>query len=249
MELEFVRGARMGLDLARRIGERARALDVSLSAHAPYYINLLSEKPETRDASVERILQTARIVHAAGGGRIAYHPAYIGKYAPEASLKELTRIHADLLARMDREKITTAVLAPETAGGKAEWGGLDELLALCAEFDRKRVNPTLDFSHLHCRSGKGWLYTKSDYSKVFDRVEKALGRKAVESFHAHFQSVHYTDRGEHHHLTIDHDEPPFAPLAELLAEQGYTGTIISESPNIEADALKMQRTYERALKR
>lgn len=249
MELEFVRGAKMGLDLARQVGERARSLDVRLSAHGPYYINLLSEKPETRKASVERILQTARIVHAAGGGRIAYHAAYYGKHTPEQATKELKGIHKEILEKMAKENLTTAILAPETSGGKAEWGGLEEILELCSEFDLKRVNPTIDFSHLHARPGKGWLYKKEDYASVFERLEKALGKKAVESFHSHFQSIAYTDRGEHHHLTIDHNEPPFKPLAELLAEQGYSGTIISESPNIEADALEMQREYRRALKR
>ena len=248
MELEFVRGANMGLELAQKIGRKAKELDVKLSAHAPYYINLLSEKPETRKASIERILQTARIVHTAGGGRIAYHAAYYGKLPPEQALKELKESHQQILEKMKKEKITSAILAPETSGGQAEWGELNELLELCGEFDLKRINPTLDFSHLHGRPGKGWLYKKENYQTIFNKVEKALGKKAVESFHSHFQSLAFGARGELHHLTIDQNEPPFQPLAELLAEQGYSGTIISESPNIETDALKMQRAYTRLLK-
>lgn len=243
MELEFVHGAKMGLELAAEIGKAAQELDVKLSAHGPYYINLLSEKPETREASIERLVRTAQIVHAAGGGRIAYHAAYYGKHSPEAALKELIPIHQRLLERIREEKATKAILAPETAGGKAEWGGLGELLELCSNFDLGKVNPTIDLSHLHGRSGKGTLYKKEGFAKVFDDIERTLGREAVRCFHAHFQSMEYTDRGEKNHLTIDHNEPPFEPFAELLAEQGYGGTVISESPNIEVDALKMKGIY------
>ena len=31
---------------------------------------------------------------------------------------------------------------------------------------------------------------------------------------------------------------------KVLAENGYSGTIICESPNIEKDALKMQKEFE-----
>lgn len=40
MELEFVRGIRMGESMAHMVAEVAKELDVRLSVHAPYYINL-----------------------------------------------------------------------------------------------------------------------------------------------------------------------------------------------------------------
>ncbi len=61
MELEFVRGVRMGEATAQVVCETARDADVALSVHAPYYINLNSKEQEKIDASVERIYQSARI--------------------------------------------------------------------------------------------------------------------------------------------------------------------------------------------
>ena len=45
MEVEFVRGVRMGDATAVRAGEAAREAGVALTAHGPYYINLCSLEP------------------------------------------------------------------------------------------------------------------------------------------------------------------------------------------------------------
>ena len=42
MEVEFVRGVRMGEGTAAEVGRVAREAGVALSVHAPYYINLNS---------------------------------------------------------------------------------------------------------------------------------------------------------------------------------------------------------------
>lgn len=42
MQVEFVHGVNMGLDLAKEVGKLAKKLKVQLSIHAPYYINLAS---------------------------------------------------------------------------------------------------------------------------------------------------------------------------------------------------------------
>ncbi|MCX6767503.1 MAG: TIM barrel protein [Candidatus Micrarchaeota archaeon] len=245
-EFELVRGAKMGLDLARQCGEKARAADVSLSAHAPYYVNLVSEDAEKARASGERIIQTARISSAAGGGRVVFHPGYYGKKDAATAYNEMSKRFGELVEKIRVEKLN-AVLAPETTGGIAEFGSLDELARLCHEFGTDAVNLTIDFAHVHCREGKGWIKSKDDYLKIFDSLEKQLGKRAVQSFHSHFTGVKFTGRGEKNHLTIDSQSPPFKPLAEVLAENGYAGTIISESPNIEADALAMKKAYEKAL--
>jgi endonuclease IV len=62
LEVEFVRGVRMGYEEAARIGALARKLDIRLSAHAPYYINLNSKDP----AIVEKSKKKDRRNHADG---------------------------------------------------------------------------------------------------------------------------------------------------------------------------------------
>src|SRR3989337_2371756 len=65
MELEFVRGVKMGKETARKVSVLAKKLDIRLSVHAPYYINLNGEG-ETRLKSRERILNSARIGNICG---------------------------------------------------------------------------------------------------------------------------------------------------------------------------------------
>src|SRR5450830_163583 len=61
MEIEFVRGVKMGEASARQVAEAARNLGIKLSAHAPYFINFNAHEPEKLRASQDRLLQAARI--------------------------------------------------------------------------------------------------------------------------------------------------------------------------------------------
>ena len=78
MELEFVRGVKMGEETARKISFLAKKLDTGLSVHAPYYINLNGEG-ETRIKSRERILNSARIGHICQARSVVVHAGYIQK--------------------------------------------------------------------------------------------------------------------------------------------------------------------------
>ena len=44
MEMEFVHGVRMKEDSAKEISQTAKDLDISLSSHAPYYVNCCTEE-------------------------------------------------------------------------------------------------------------------------------------------------------------------------------------------------------------
>ncbi|MFA5077796.1 MAG: deoxyribonuclease IV, partial [Candidatus Micrarchaeia archaeon] len=58
--------------------------------------------------------------------------------------------------------------------------------------------------------------------------------------------INYSEKGELNHLPLgSNNEPPFRPLIKVIAENGYSGTIICESPKIEIDALLMQKEYEK----
>ncbi len=58
MEIEFVRGVKMSLALAKQLGETAKSSDIELSIHAPYFINLASAEKEKIAASKVRILDS-----------------------------------------------------------------------------------------------------------------------------------------------------------------------------------------------
>src|SRR5512139_3856766 len=79
MELEFVRGVKMGEKTARAVHEAAKQLGIRLSVHAPYYINLNSEG-ETLEASKERIMNSARIGAICGAKSVVVHAGFMQKY-------------------------------------------------------------------------------------------------------------------------------------------------------------------------
>ena len=59
LEVEFVHGVRMSEKTQNIVLENKK--DLILTSHGPYYINLNSKEKEKRDASVTRILDTARM--------------------------------------------------------------------------------------------------------------------------------------------------------------------------------------------
>ena len=77
MEIEFVRGVRMGMAKAREVRGVAERLGIALSVHAPYYINLNSPDKDKLAASVQRILDSARVGYACGARDVVFHPGYI----------------------------------------------------------------------------------------------------------------------------------------------------------------------------
>jgi len=78
MELEFVRGVKMGEKTAAAVYDISQQIGIKLSVHAPYYINLNAEG-ETLEASKERILDSARIGNICGAKSVVIHAGFIQK--------------------------------------------------------------------------------------------------------------------------------------------------------------------------
>ena len=244
MEMEFVRGVRMKEELARAVGAEAKKFDISLSSHAPYYINLCSIDEEKAANSRRHIYEAATATFYAGGRITVFHSGYYQDFTREEAYKIAKKNLQETEEKLKQEGIE-CILGAETVGKRSQFGGLNEVIKLAQEIET--VQPVIDFSHLVAR-GDFQLKTEADYKKLFDLLEKELG-DYVKHFHGHFQEVNYSDKGELNHLKLgSNDEPPYKPFMKMLAENGYSGTIISESPIIELDALKMKEEYEKQLK-
>ncbi|MEM3964968.1 MAG: TIM barrel protein, partial [Thermofilaceae archaeon] len=76
MEIEFVRGVRMGDEMAAEVRELASSLGVLLTVHAPYYINLNSSEAQKVEASINRVLESARVGFKAGAWSVVFHSGY-----------------------------------------------------------------------------------------------------------------------------------------------------------------------------
>jgi deoxyribonuclease-4 len=83
-----------------------------------------------------------------------------------------------------------------------------------------------------------------EFSKVLEETEKVLGKAALNNMHIHASGIEYTDKGERRHLILNDSEFKYKELLKALKEFKAKGVVISESPNIEKDALLMKKTYE-----
>jgi deoxyribonuclease-4 len=244
MEMEFVQGVRMKEGSATEVARAAKELDVSLSSHAPYFVNLCSSEPPKIANSKRHILESARITSLAGGNITVFHPGFYQKLAPAEAYARAKAVLSEIVSELKTRKIKIR-LGAETVGKKSAFGGLDENIRLSQELEM--VEPAIDFAHLHAR-GDFKIRGEADYRAIFDRLEHELG-DYVKRFHCHFSEINYNEKGELNHFPLGtNNEPPFRPLMKVLAENGYSGTVICETPKLDVDALAMMRQYEKSRK-
>lgn len=240
MELEFVRGVKMGEATAADVLRKSGKEDISLSVHAPYYINLNSLEPEKVDASIERIYTSARIGSLCGARNIVFHPAYYQKDTPEKVYEKVYGLLKELGSRLVGEGIEV-ILRPETTGKGTQFGSLQENVRLATEVEN--VLPCVDFAHLHARSnGAENCYDEFSATLVF--IENELGREGLDDMHMHVSGIEYGEKGERNHLNLDDSDLQYAELIQALKDFNVKGLLICESPDNEGDALLLKRTYE-----
>jgi len=241
MELEFVRGVKMGDDLAYKVRSVSEAAKVVLTAHAPYYINLNSSEKAKVEASINRILETARVAHKAGGWSIVFHPAYYGKDSAEVVYDRVKEALKRIVGTLRDEGVAIWV-RPETSGGLAEFGDLEEVVRLSQEVEN--VLPCIDFAHIHARS-RGKYNSYEEFVEIFNYLERELGKGVLKNMHMHFSGIEYGEKGEIKHLNLEESDFKYVELAKVLKDYSIEGVIISESPNIEGDALLLKNVYWR----
>src|SRR3989338_2594589 len=61
---------------ALRIGKKAKELGISLSIHAPYFVNLNSDEPAKVEATKKRILDCCETGELLGAKTVVFHPGY-----------------------------------------------------------------------------------------------------------------------------------------------------------------------------
>ncbi|MDD8019933.1 MAG: TIM barrel protein [Acidobacteriota bacterium] len=235
LELEFVHGFKMSQEMAGQIKIKASQSRIKLSAHAPYFINLNSEDQGQRMRSQELLLNSLRLAAAAGASDLVFHAGYYGRKSPEEAYRQIKDSLKDILSINRLERIP-ARLRIETMGKRQQFGSLDEVLSLCRELDD--LYPCLDFAHLYAREGK--INSYRDFCQVLKKVGKKLGQTALKNAHIHISGVMFNQWGEIRHINIEesgfHDEE----WLQAIIEAGVKGTIIDESPSLEADALRLK---------
>ena len=105
----------------------------------------------------------------------------------------------------------------------------------------------MDFAHLHARTGAGNSY--EEFAAFLELFEGGLGRAGLRDMHIHVSGIEYGHRGERKHLNLADADLRYVELLQALMDFEVGGLIICESPNLEEDALLMQRAYRGLAKR
>lgn len=248
-EYQCGKGVHIGEETARRIGLAAVQAGITLSLHAPYFINLANPDLESQQKTIGYIISACRAASWMGAGRVVIHSgALMGRTRRQAMEIALPALRS-VLSACDDAGFGHITLCPETMGKINQLGDLDEVLALC-QLD-ERLIPCIDFGHLYARS-LGADDGAEAFGRMLDRVESVLGQSRASVFHSHFSHIQFTPGGgEKCHRTFDDDDgygPDWAPLARAIARRGWSPTFICESAGTQAkDALTMKRIYQEVL--
>jgi deoxyribonuclease-4 len=239
MELEFVRGVRMSPETACEVNKIRQQNEILLTAHGPYYINLNSKESAITEASIKRILETARIANLCGGYSITFHAAYYVGSAKE-KVFDVVKLQLKNITRTLKNEGVAIWVRPELTGKATQFGDLDELIKISQEVEN--VLPCIDFAHMHARSN-GKFNSYEEFAKALEKIEKGLGRNALDNMHIHMSGIQYSEKGERNHLVLAESDMNYKGLLKALKEFRCKGAVINESPNLEEDALLMKETY------
>lgn len=226
MELEFVYGVYLSKEEALKVNKIAKREGITLTAHAPYFINLNSKEKTKVEASKKRIFRSAKIAYLAGAKGVVFHPGFYLKQDGSIVYEKIKKELKTVLKKLKEESIKI-LLRPETTGKSTQFGTINELLKLSIELEN--VMPCIDFAHIHARTQKYNSY--EEFSQILSIVEKYLGKEGIKNMHIHISGINYNGKGERNHLNLKDSDFNYKSLLKALKDFKADGIIICESPN------------------
>jgi len=241
MEIEFVRGVNIKEEKAEELKNYSK--DIVLSVHAPYYINLNAKEQEKVESSINRIVNSAKIISIFGkksqkNKNVVFHAGYYLKKDKKEVYKTMLKNIGRMVEYLNENKIN-AMLRPETTGKISQFGSVEELVSLSEELN---ILPCIDFAHIYARS-LGKINDYNSFYKIMDNLESRLGKRAINDMHIHISGIEFGKGGEKNHLPLDDSNFNYRDVLKVLKDFNAKGTVICESPRLEYDALILKRVY------
>ena len=222
----------------QELGTLARELDIELSLHTPYYMDL-ANADGLAERSLQSIMWAGLLAEAMGGTMVITHLGMFGEIDHKVAMDAIQK-NLRVLRDWYKKSKVHARLGIEASGRQEVVGSLDEILKLAKNV--KGIAPVLNFAHVHAR-GFGLFKKPEDFDKVLSDVEKLSDGH----LHTHFSGVEHADGNEQRYTPIKKGDLRFEPLAECLLDEDYDLTIVSSSPLLEHDAMYMKVILERVL--
>lgn len=241
MEIEFVHGVRTRESEMVKIGNYGKNKNVYFTAHAPFYINLNSKEEDKYVKSKEHIKKSVLALEKAGGWSVVFHAGYYMDDPPKAVLDRVIKAIYEINEELKEIGHNFNVwIRPETMGKPSQFGSLEEVVEISKNFDN--VLPCIDFAHLYARSIGGYN-TEKEIFGVFEYVAKNLGDDSLKNMHIHISGIEYGQKGEKFHTTFEESKFKYSIVIKALKYFNVEGVIVSESTNIEYDALIIKNLY------
>ncbi len=218
-------------------GKLAKELDVQLSIHAPYYMDLLDDG-EIGDKSYNHLKWSLIIGKAMGCKRVITHTGFY-KGSKKESVEKAAQVYKDITKSFPSNK-GFPYIGAEVAGKSEIFGTTSEMISLAKKV--KGIEPILNFPHAHSQGG-GSLIEIKDFETVIGEFKKYCKG----DLYTEFSGVDYKDHNEVKLTAIKHGDLKFETLAENLVDYQDDMTIISSSPLLEHDSQYMYLIYLRAL--
>lgn len=217
----------------------ARALDVDLTLHAPYYVDFFGSQ-EARERSLRQIQWASVLAEGLGARLTVTHLGFYGGGDRTDSVHDLTRIAGELSSWLKEYSHGSVRLGIEPSGHPDVFGSREEILDLAHHV--KGIVPVLNLPHLAARE-RANFEDPALLKPLLDQFIEASGGE----LYLNFSGVEFYGPGEFRLTPIKRGQLRFDPLAEILAERDYDATVISSSPLLEHDGMYMKLLYERAL--
>ena len=211
MEISFTHGIHMSLATAKELGKVAKELDVELSIHVPYFVNLASADEKIIEASKKRIIDSLARGVEMNATIVVAHAGYYGK-DKKKSIEMIFEACKEITEMIEKNGWNIE-FGLETMGKQASFGTLEEIIELCKKM--KYLVPYLDPSHIYARQGG-----QINFKDMLDKLD-ALNLKKI---HSHFSGIKYTlvgiGRGnERNHVPMKMAGPDFREYAKEILKK------------------------------
>ena len=238
-ELGWVQSVRVSEATCADIRLAALEKDISLSVHAPYFINLNADEVEW-PKSRKRLMDAAFYGNLAGATDIIFHPgSYFGKPPNEVLPLAIERL-SECVEELQRAG-NPVRLRPETMGKSAMLGSFEDVLQFAKALPT--VEPCIDFAHLHARPGDGSMNSYEEWSGLLEQMGKTIGEMSLKRLHIHLSGIEYSAKGEREHLPIQEADLDVRAIFRALKDFNCQGRILCESPILEEDALYLRQLW------
>lgn len=241
MEFEFVQSVHVNEKLAPEVKKLAKDLGVTLTCHGQYFVNLAAIERPKYHASIKRMVDAARRVYECGGWSITWHMGYyLGR--DKLAVHDMVKKGAKEVMKTLNDEGVKLWIRPETTGKETQWGDLAETIRLSQEVEG--IMPCVDFGHLHARyNGKN--NTLEEFRAILSQIETGLGREALDNMHIQCCGINYGPKGEKNHLNFRESDMNWKDMLKAWKEFRIKGVVVTESPNIEVDALFLQKEWKK----